>query len=183
MQREFFICAFQSSFFRLNDASMFQKYSCQVSKPSDVSGGIFFQKSDGRRRSKETFFLASYSGFSSLISRVVTIEYRRSTLLLAIARQSVLRELSFDQQFLDFVLHELRTFLPDHVVAIRLFFQSEGAVVRTNILSPDLSCSRQVHCRLALEKFESSLNIGDRVHELPFPSRQNNDRVLSVHKE
>ena len=55
MQREFFICAFQSSFLRLNDASMFQKYSCQVSKPSDVSGRIFFQKSDGRRRSKEDF--------------------------------------------------------------------------------------------------------------------------------
>ena len=26
--------------------------------------------------------------------------------------------------------------------------------------------------RLAVEKFESSLNIGVRVHELPFPSRQ-----------
>ena len=34
-----------------------------------------------------------------------------------------------------------------------------------------------VHCKAswlwcAVEKFESSLNIGDRVHELPFPSRQ-----------
>ena len=78
-------------------------------------------------------------------------------------------------KFLDFfiVLLELRTFVPDHVVAIPTFsFKSDGAVFRTNILSPDLSCSRQVDCRLAVEKFESSLNIGDRVHELPFPSRQ-----------
>ena len=34
---------------------MFKKYFCQVSKPSDVPGGIFFQKSDGRQRLKEDF--------------------------------------------------------------------------------------------------------------------------------
>ena len=56
----------------------------------------------------------------------------------------------------------------------RTSFNSEGAVVRTNILSPDLFLfnARQVDCRRAVEKFESSLNIGDRVHQLPFPSRQ-----------
>ena len=44
VQRDFFIRSFQSSFSRLNDASMFQKLSCQVSKPSDVSGGIFSKR-------------------------------------------------------------------------------------------------------------------------------------------
>ena len=77
-------------------------------------------------------------------------------------------------KFLDFSLCAswASNFVPIHVVAIRLFFSSEGAVVRTNILSPDLSCSSQVDCWLAVEKFESNLNIGDRVHELPFQSRQ-----------
>ena len=55
----FFNFASSSSFLRLNDASIVQKYSCQVSKLSDIPGVIFFQKSDGRRRSKEDFLLRS----------------------------------------------------------------------------------------------------------------------------
>ena len=44
---------------------MFQNYSCQISKPPDVSGGFFFFKrvtdDDDRRK---TFFLASCSEYS-----------------------------------------------------------------------------------------------------------------------
>ena len=47
-----------------------------------------------------------------------------------------------------------------------------SASVLSIIQSPDLSCLRQVDRRLTVEKFESSRNIGDRIHELPFPSRQ-----------
>ena len=53
------IFLFLLSFLRLNDASIVQKYSCQVSKLSDIPGVIFFQKSDGRRCSKEDFLLRS----------------------------------------------------------------------------------------------------------------------------
>ena len=89
MQREFFICAFQSSFLRLNDASMSQKYSCQVSKPSDVSGGIFSGRVTDEDDRRKTFFLVSCSEYSSLIYRVVTLEYHR-----CISSESALRELS-----------------------------------------------------------------------------------------
>ena len=80
MQREFFICSFQSSFLRLNDASMFQNFSCQISKPSDVSGGIFSKRvtDDDDRRKTFFEFLASRGEDSSLTHRVVTMvmEYR-----------------------------------------------------------------------------------------------------------
>ena len=92
----------------------------------------FFSKrvtdDDDRRK---TFFLASCSEYSSLNHHVVTMEYRR----LAIAAMHALifpvgphsasfLQLSFDQQIPWFfiVLLELRTFVPDQVVAIRLFF-------------------------------------------------------------
>ena len=139
----------------------------------------FFSKrvtdDDDRRK---TFFFASCSEYSSLIYRLVTMEYRTSDRGSAcISSESALRVLSaavvrpantlifhcasWASNLCAWLCHRHPTFL-----------SSEGAVVRTNILSPDLSCSRQVHCRLAVEKFESSLNIGNRVHELPFPSRQ-----------
>ena len=44
----------------------------------------------------------------------------------------------------------LRTFLPDHIVAVRPIFLSQGAAVEPIILSPDLSCSR---CECPLGKF------------------------------
>ena len=85
---------------------MFKKYSCQVTKPSDVPGGIFFPKrvtdDDDRRK---TFFLASCSEYSSLIFRVVTMEYRRSTgdqgavhALPVGPHSASFLQLSFDQQ-------------------------------------------------------------------------------------
>ena len=107
------------------------------SRPTFLVG--FFSKrvtnDDDRRK---TFFLASCSEYSSLIYRVVTMEYRTSDrggaciFPVAMHDGSALRELSAlpqyqtrpDQQIPWFfiVLLELRTFVPDHVVAIRLFF-------------------------------------------------------------
>ena len=55
----FFYSCFLILFLRLNDALIVQKYSCQVSKLFDIPGVIFFQKSDGRGRSKEDFLLRS----------------------------------------------------------------------------------------------------------------------------
>ena len=105
---------------------MSQKYSCQVSKPSDVSGGIFSKRVTDDDDRRKTFFLASCSEYSSLIYRVVTMEYRTGDDDPAVSPHSELRELSAAvvQQIPRFfiVLLDLRTFVPDHVVAIRLFF-------------------------------------------------------------
>ena len=48
------------------------------SKPSDVPGVIFFQKSDGQRRSKEDFYLHSTCPVELLIHSVVAMVYRSS---------------------------------------------------------------------------------------------------------
>ena len=101
------------------------------SRPTFLAG--FFSKratdDDDRRK---TFFLASCSEYSSLIFRVVTMEYRASDRGSACISSEPRRtprafeflQLSFDQQIPWFfiVLLELRTFVPDHVVAMRLFF-------------------------------------------------------------
>ena len=93
----------------------------------------FFSKrvtdDDDRRK---TFFLASCSEYSSLIYRVVTMEYRTgdrggaciSSAVAVGPHSASFLQLSFDQQIPWFfiVLLELRTFVPDHVVVIRLFF-------------------------------------------------------------
>ena len=122
MQREFFICA---SFLRLNDASMFQKYSCQVSKPCHVSGGIFSKRvmdDDDRRK---TFFLASCSEYSSLIYRVVTMEYRTSAAMHAFpVSPHALRKLSAAvvRPANSLIFHcasWASDFVPVHLVAIR----------------------------------------------------------------
>ena len=178
MQREFFICAFQSSFLRLNDASMFQKCSCQVSKPSDVSGRIFFEKSDGRRRSKEDF-LPRFMWWVQLLNLPRCyhgVPYQRSRHVRAFRIPVSPHSASFlhlsSTKFLDFSLCFLSfelLCLTMSYVAIRLFFQSEGAVVRANILSP----VRGKSIVDSLWKcWSPRLNIGDRVHELPFPSRR-----------
>ena len=102
------------------------------SRPTFLAG--FFSKwvtdDDDRRK---TFFLASRSEYSSLIYRIVTMEYRTGDRGSACifhdpvsSGESALRELSAAvvQQIPWFfiVLLELRTFVPDHVVTIRLFF-------------------------------------------------------------
>ena len=89
----------------------------------------FFSKrvtdDDDRRK---TFFLASCSEYSSLIYRVVTMEYGtgdRGGACISSTSGSALRELSaavVRPALIFIVLLELRTFVPDHVVAIRLFF-------------------------------------------------------------
>ena len=102
---------------------MFQIHSCRVSKPSDISGGIFSKRVTDDDDRRKTFFLTSCGEFSSLIPRF-TMEYRTSN------RGSAFPELCKNfscpstSKFLDFffALIELRTFVPDHVVAIRLFF-------------------------------------------------------------
>ena len=58
------------------------------SRPTFLAG-LFFQKSDGRRRSKEAFFLASCCEYSSLNYRVVTMEYRISDRGMAMRMQHV----------------------------------------------------------------------------------------------
>ena len=72
---------------------MFQKYSCQVSKPSDVSGGIFSKRVTDDDDRSNTFFLASCSEYC-----VVTMEYRASDHAhwgsACISSESALRELS-----------------------------------------------------------------------------------------
>ena len=98
------------------------------SLPTFLAG--FFSKrvtdDDNRRK---TFFLASCSECSSLIYCVVTMEYRTSDRGSAHAfpvslHSASFLQLSFDKQIPWFfiVLLQLRTFVPDHVVAIRLFF-------------------------------------------------------------
>ena len=94
------------------------------SRPTFLAG--FFSKrvtdDDDRRK---TLFLASCSEYCSLIYRVVTMEYRTSDRGNAVSPHSAsFLQLSFNQQIPWFflVLLELRTFVPDHLVAIRLFF-------------------------------------------------------------
>ena len=138
----------------------------------------FFQKSDGRRRSKEDFFLASCGEYSSLIYRVVTMEYRTNDHGSAcISSRESRTPQAFcscrsTSKFLDFTLCFLSFELSCLTMSSPSDFSFKAKEQLFELLSPDLSCSRQVDCRLAVEKFESSLNIGDRVHELPFPSRQ-----------
>ena len=192
MQREFFICAFQSSFLRLYDVSMFQKYSCQVSKPSDVSGGIFSKRVTDDDDRRKTFFLASCSEYSSLIYRVVTMEYRTgdrgNACISSESLSASFLQLSFDQQIPWFfiVLLELRTVVPDHLVAIRLFFKAKEQLFE------------HTFCHLIFPVRDKS--IFDSLWKSPSPvstseieftscrSRRGNshtrsDHVLSVHKE
>ena len=96
------------------------------SRPTFLAG--FFSKrvtdDDDRRK---TFFLASCSEYSSLNYRVVTMEYRTSDRGMAMRLQHVRTPRAFfscrpANSLIFIVLLELRTFVPDHVVAIRLFF-------------------------------------------------------------
>ena len=157
---------------------MFQKYSCQVSKPSDVSGGIFSKRVTDDDDRRKTFFLASRGEDSSLIHRVVimVMEYRIVACPLAIATSDVrtlpagaLQKLQLSFEKLSVVV-ELRTFVPDHVaIYIKFFFEVKEQLFEQTFCHLTFPVRGR---RRAVEKFESSFNIGDRVHELPFPSRQ-----------
>ena len=94
------------------------------SRPTFLAG--FFSKrvtdDDDRRK---TFFLVSCSEYSSLIYRVVTMEYRthRGSACIPVSpRTPRAFAAAVVGPAVFFVLLELRTFVPDHVVAIRLFF-------------------------------------------------------------
>ena len=161
------------------------------SRPTFLAG--FFSKrvadDDDRRK---TFFLASWSEYSSLIYCVVTMEYRTGDRGGAsggacISSGSALRELS---------AAVVRPALIFHCASWASNFCAWPCRRHpTLLLRWRSSCSNKHSVtwsflfeasRLAVEKFESSLNIGDRVHELLFPSRQtvmHTDHVLSVHKE
>ena len=99
----FLFVPFNPLFLRLNDASMFQKYSCQVSKPSDVSGGIFSKRVTDDDDRRKTFFLASCCEYSSLIYRVVTMEYRTITAIRTSTPRAFCSSRS-TSKFLDFSL-------------------------------------------------------------------------------
>ena len=159
------------------------------SRPTFLAGVFFFKRVTDDDDRRKTFFLASCSEYTSLISRFVTMEYRTSnrgmrnallTIDACISSESALRELSAHASVVrpaNSLFFHCASWASNFCAwpsrrHPTFFILSEGAVVRTNILSPDLSCLRQVDFRLAVEKFDSSLNIGDRLHELPFPSRQ-----------
>ena len=105
------------------------------SRPTFLAGFFSKRVTDDHDRRK-TFFLASCSEYSSLIYRVVTMEYRTTCSVRGMRSACIFfpvspHSASFLQLSIFHCAFELRTFVPDHVVAIRLFFWSEGAVVRT----------------------------------------------------
>ena len=73
----FLFLLFNPLFLRLNGASIVQKYTCQVSKQSDIPGVIFFSKrvtvDDVPRK---TFFFAPRGAHMSLTFGFVVMEYR-----------------------------------------------------------------------------------------------------------
>ena len=92
--------------------------------------GFFSKRVTGVDHRRKTFFLASCSEYSSLIYRVVTMEYRtsdRGSACACISSDSARRKLSeaVVRPANSLIFHGASwasNFVPDHVVAIRLFF-------------------------------------------------------------
>ena len=168
------------------------------SRPTFLVG--FFSKrvtdDDDRRK---TFFLASCSEYSSLIYRVVTMEYRAPTgdrggrgayACISSGSGSAHRELSAA------VVRPANSLIFHCASSASNFCAWPCRRHPTFLLKWRSSCSNK-HSVTWSFLFEASqlstrcekvrvLNIGDRVHELLFPSRQtvmHTDRVLSVHEE
>ena len=120
------------------------------SRPKCLAGFFFKSEKDNDDRRK-TFFLASCSEHSFLIHRVVTMEYRSSDrwravrTLRALQTSAVLRQANSDWFF--FIL-ELWVFVPDHVASVRLFFESKGAVVRTNLIPKTVAIEKEIVCEV-----------------------------------
>ena len=117
------------------------------SRPTFLAGFFSKRVTDHVVRRK-TFFLASRGENSSLIHRVVTMEYSssvptpdRGSAFLVPTLLELCKNFSCPctSKFLDFFCgFWASNFVPDHI-AISIFFWSEGAVVWANILSPHLS--------------------------------------------
>ena len=106
------------------------------SRPTFLAG-FFFQKSGGRRRSKEdflprfmkwvqllnlVFFFFFFFFFSALLPWSTVLAIAAVYAFPVGPHSASFLQLSFDQHWFFIVLLELRTFVPDHVVAFRLFF-------------------------------------------------------------
>ena len=89
----FFCFCFLILFLRLNDASIVQKYSCQVSKLSDFPGVIFSKRVTVDDVPRKTFFFAPRGEHSPLIFRVVVMEYRSMPTHVAAGRTLLDRDL------------------------------------------------------------------------------------------
>ena len=157
---------------------MLKKYSCQVSKTSDISAGIFFQKSDGRRRSKEEF-LPRFMWWVQLLNSPLCyhgVPYKRSwhcSRPVRTRRALQKLQLLFDQQnslilflcLLSFELWCLTMSSPSDV-----FFKREGAVVQTTFCHSIFPVRGKPEIVDSLWKSSSPVSTSGIIVE--FPSRQ-----------
>ena len=104
----FLFVPFNPLFYVWTMRQCFKNIPAKVSKPSDVSGRIFFQKSYGRRRSKEDF-LPRFMWWVQLLNFAALLPWSTVPAIAAcacISSESALRELSqlSSSKFLDFSL-------------------------------------------------------------------------------
>ena len=122
----FLFVPFNPLFYVWTMCQCFKNIPAKFQSRATFLAGFFSKRVTDDDDRRKTFFLASCGEYSSFICRVVTMESRNSDRGMCVHFQWVRTPRAFCSCRPALIFHcatlELRTFVPDHVVAIRLFF-------------------------------------------------------------